>query len=313
MTKKQEANATAHASAAPRRQVRPLPRRVSKESRESTAKVGVADSAGEGAVDTQFVESVARATAILTAFRVEDGPMGNTELAERTGLPKPTVSRLTYTLARCGLLSFNARFRVYELGPSIHALGHVAARSSGVRQVARPLMQQLALQANFNVGLGSRGGPTMVYLEAFEGEAIVGLRLQSGSRLPILTSAMGRAYLCGLEEIEYQAVLAELKPSYEGNWTELISELRRSQADFQRLGFCISAGDWRQDINGVAAPVRSPADGRVYAVNLGGPAYLLPKKRLLDELGPKIVELARCIEQAVPSSAMPVPFSTSRP
>src|SRR5690554_3563507 len=61
--------------------------------------IGLRDAGGGN--DTQFVSSVARALAVLNAFLPKGGRLGNTELAERTGLTKPTVSRLTYTLAQC--------------------------------------------------------------------------------------------------------------------------------------------------------------------------------------------------------------------
>ena len=68
-----------------------------------------------GGDDTQLVGSVVRALRLLNAFQSGDGPLGNAELAERTGLTKPTVSRLAYTLVRCGYLTYNPRYRVYEL------------------------------------------------------------------------------------------------------------------------------------------------------------------------------------------------------
>lgn len=256
----------------------------------------------EGA-DTQFVSAVGRAMAVLGAFGPDDGPLGNAELAERTGLPKPTVSRLTYTLARCGCLTFNPRYRVYQLGPAIVTMGHAAMKSIDVRQLARPLIQQLAHQSNFNVGLAVRDGPSMVYLDAFESNALVGLRLPVGFRLPILTSSMGRAYLAGLAEEERDLALAELRPTAQGHWPSMLKLVKEAVTEYEQHGFCTSIGEWRIDVNGVAAPIRPPAGGPVYAVNLGGPAYLLPESLVRAELGPKIAELTRKVEAAMASAA----------
>ncbi|SFB89302.1 transcriptional regulator, IclR family [Polaromonas sp. OV174] len=255
--------------------------------------------AEEEGTDTQFVSAVGRAMAVLSAFRPDDGPLGNAELSERTGLPKPTVSRLTYTLARCGCLTFNPRYRVYQLGPAVVAMGHAAMKSIDVRQLARPLIQQLAHQSNFNVGLAARDEQSMVYLDAFEGNALVGLRLPVGFRLPILTSSMGRAYLAGLPEDERELALAELRPAAQSNWTSMLKQVKEAVAEYEQHGFCTSIGEWRSDVNGVAAPIRPPAGGPVYAVNLGGPAYLLSEHLLREELGPKIAELTRKVEAAM--------------
>ena len=262
------------------------------------SEVVIAEEGPEGDT-TQFVGTAARALLVLNAFKVGDRPLGNAELAERTQLTKPTVSRLTYTLARCGFLSFNPRFRVYELGPSAIALGNVALASVDVRQLAKPLMRELALQANFNVGLGTLERELMVYTDACEGEGLVGIRLFAGSHIPVLTSAMGRAYLAGIDAASRDALLASLRPKYGDEWTVLMKGVKRAMADFEKHGFCVSAGEWQKDIHGVAAPILSPAGGTVYAVNLGGPAYLLPEVQLREELGPRVADLATNVYKAL--------------
>ncbi|WP_410315050.1 helix-turn-helix domain-containing protein, partial [Klebsiella pneumoniae] len=41
---------------------------------------------------------------MLRCFTPRESLLGNQELAKKTGLPKPTVSRLTHTLTRLGYL-----------------------------------------------------------------------------------------------------------------------------------------------------------------------------------------------------------------
>lgn len=249
--------------------------------------------------DNQFVSAVARALDVLNAFKPGDEPLGNAELAERTGLPKPTVSRLTYTLERCGYLSLDRRRLVYELGGRTVLLGAAALSSRGVRQIARPLLQSLANRANFTVGLGTRDAGSIIFTDAFEGGALVGLRLYPGYRVPVLTTAMGRAYLAGLEADDREPLLEELKPNFSDDWSILISGVQRALAEVDKFGYCTSVGEWRNDINSVAAPVRASSHGRAYSVGLSGPAYMLSERALREEWGPKVVEVARQIEAAL--------------
>jgi hypothetical protein len=72
--------------------------------------------------DRQFVTALARGLDILRAFHAGEGMLGNQEIAHRTGLPKPTVARLTHTLTELGYLNYIRRFRKYELGASVLAL-----------------------------------------------------------------------------------------------------------------------------------------------------------------------------------------------
>src|ERR1041384_854808 len=55
--------------------------------------------------DRKFVTALARGLEVLRAFTPAEGLLGNGEIAERTRLPKPTVSRLTYTITKLGYLS----------------------------------------------------------------------------------------------------------------------------------------------------------------------------------------------------------------
>jgi DNA-binding IclR family transcriptional regulator len=249
--------------------------------------------------DTQHVNAVARALQILDAFRPGEEPLGNAELAERTGLTKPTVSRLAYTLVQAGYLSFDSKRREYELGGAALALGAVAFSYRSLRHVARPLMRALAAEGSFNIGLGTRDRHMMIYTDTCEGKGLVALRLYAGSRMPILTSAMGRAYLAGLLPAECEAILQELRPQYGAEWPTILRGVETALRDVAERGFCLSAGDWQKDIHGVAAPLRSAADGRVFAVNLGGPAYLLPRTEMIEVLGPRLAGVAREIESGL--------------
>ncbi|HWK65820.1 MAG TPA: IclR family transcriptional regulator [Rhizobiaceae bacterium] len=245
--------------------------------------------------DNQFVKALGRGLEILSAFKAGDGPLGNTELAERSGLPTATVSRITYTLAKCGFLTFNRRLRMYELGGEAFVIGRVALANLDVRRLAKPFMRELAERSGFNVGLGTRDRHSMIYTDACEGASLVGLRLFAGSRIPIGTSAMGRAYLAGLAEEELAPLLAELKPRYQ-DWEQVRASIDQAREEVAKYGFCVSLGEWQSDIHGVAAPIRTPEGDKMFAVNLGGPSYALPADAIWSSHGPAIADLARQVE-----------------
>jgi len=251
----------------------------------------------QGDGDRQFVVAVARALRILDAFQDSDGPLGNSELALRTGLPKPTVSRLTYTLARCGYLDFHARYRVYGLGGRALGLGCIALASMNVQEYARQQMQELADESGFTVSLGTRDRHAMIYTEVCESEALVAIRAKPGFRVPLLRSAMGRAYLCGLPREERELALEQLRPEDAGPerpaWQEAIAHAIRECGEF---GYCTSIGDMQADVNGVAVPLTTPQGHRVYAISLGGPAYMLTKRSIREKWGERLVRMAAHIQ-----------------
>jgi len=96
----------------------------------------------KGASDRNFVVALSRGLDVLRAFRPQDGLLGNQEIAARTNLPKPTISRLTYTLTKLGYLTPVPRFEKYQLAPAAMALGLVM--NSGLYGATRKIACQAA-------------------------------------------------------------------------------------------------------------------------------------------------------------------------
>ena len=94
--------------------------------------------------DPRFATTLARGLSVLRAFRVTDDGLSNAEIAQRTGLPKSTVSRLTFTLGQLGYLVQSPRDDRFRPGPTLVAVGHVAATSLSFLVTAHDLMRRLA-------------------------------------------------------------------------------------------------------------------------------------------------------------------------
>ncbi|MFI5034112.1 MAG: IclR family transcriptional regulator, partial [Reyranellales bacterium] len=137
---------------------------------QSSVENGLAE--GMPAKDRQFVTALARGLDILRAFHAGEGMLGNQEIAHRTGLPKPTVARLTHTLTELGYLNYIRRFRKYELGASVLALGYAAISSMDVRRASRQPLETLAHALNASTALGGRDRHSMIYLEACRGPSV---------------------------------------------------------------------------------------------------------------------------------------------
>ena len=84
------------------------------------AAVAKAPAAGK---DRRFVTALARGLDVLRAFRPGDAQLANREIAARTNLPRPTVSRLTHTLTQLGYLVHESETERYRLGSAVLSLG----------------------------------------------------------------------------------------------------------------------------------------------------------------------------------------------
>src|SRR5260370_839511 len=91
--------------------------------------------------DRQFATTLARGLEVLRCFTPLEPLLGNKEISVRTGLPKPTVSRLTYTLTKLGYLRHNMRLGKYQLGSAVLSVGYPLLASVNVRPGARLLRE----------------------------------------------------------------------------------------------------------------------------------------------------------------------------
>jgi DNA-binding IclR family transcriptional regulator len=243
--------------------------------------------------DRQFVVSLGRGLQLLQAFKLGDDSVTNAELARRTGLPKPTVSRLTYTLTALGFLSPNADGKGYHLHPHVLSLGYPVLAKLDVRQIARPLMQALADYSGGTVALGVRDGRDMIYIERSRDKTVVTLPLEIGSKMPIATTAIGRGYLAGLPDFERETLLEEIRCSGPEDWWQPMRQaIDREMKRYRTHGYCFSAGHWDPDANATGVPL--VVDGMRMAVSCGGPSSRVGRDRL-DDLGNRLKELARNI------------------
>jgi DNA-binding IclR family transcriptional regulator len=256
----------------------------------------------EPSEDRQFVAAIARGFDILHAFRAEDPILGNQELAERTGLPRATVSRLTHTLTRLGYLAYLPRFGKYQLGLAAVPLGQLALANMGIRRMAAPLMRQLAEETNASVSLGKRDGLAMLYVEHVSPRTAVALQLEIGSRVPLCVTAMGRAYYAAAPQEERAALDAELEKRHLGEWPRIRDGLGEARDMLPRLGFTISPGDWNPTVHAAGAAVILPG-GEVMALNCGAPAFMLDRARLTGEIGPRLAAVARRLESLAGGTA----------
>jgi DNA-binding IclR family transcriptional regulator len=246
--------------------------------------------------DRKFVTALARGLEVLRAFTSTDGLLGNGELAERTGLPKPTVSRLTYTLTSLGYLRHVERLGKYQLAPAALALGYSALANMRIRQIARGSMQALADYAGASVALGTRDRLDLIYVEHCRSKRGVMLRLNLGSRIPIATTAMGRALIAGLPETERDWLMGYMKRQEGKRWPRVRAGIERAIGEVATRGFTLSIGEWERDINAVGVPLIASDGSGAFAFNCGAPAFQFTRERLESDIGPRLVNMVRNVE-----------------
>jgi DNA-binding IclR family transcriptional regulator len=246
--------------------------------------------------ERHFVTALARGLEVLACFRKSEALLGNQEIAARCNLPKSTVSRLTYTLTRLGYLHYVEPLAKYRLGTAILALGASMLARLDVRNIARPMMEEVATFSNAHVGLGARDRLSMVYVECFRGQAAVSLTLDVGSRISISTSAFGRAFLAACTAEERAPILDEIRAIDEISWPQTRDGIEKAIEDHRTLGCTCSFGDWQDNVNAIAVGFRPGGGLPAMAVNCGAPGMVVSPDFLLGEVRPKLIAMGRRLE-----------------
>jgi len=248
-----------------------------------------ADTGWEDVDERKFIRAIGRGLDVLRCFNLGETALGNLEIARRVGLTKSTVSRITYTLTRLGYLTYLPNIEKYQLAAPVLSLGYATLAGLAIVEKSLPIMMELAKYADGAVALGSRDRLSIIYVQHVHSQSTVTLRLSVGSRVPLATTAIGRAFLLALPKQERAFLLGRIKSSRPTLWPNIEQGLERAGEEFGQYGFCTSFGDWQRDVWGIAAPVMSQDGSKLLSLNCAVPAYACNKEHLLNEIGPRLL------------------------
>lgn len=250
--------------------------------------------------DPSLVLTLARGLSVLNCFNASRQQLSNKEIAAITGLSKPTVSRLTYTLAKFGYLRYVPSGQRYCLGLSVLATAHPLLAQMRLRQVSRPLMQSMANEIGGVVSIGMQYGRAMIYVESCaSGVSVNPVVAGIGSQIPMFRTAMGRAYLCGLEVQARAHLFDSVLRQDQRSHAYYLDNLNEALEQYDKWGFCLASKSLVRDARSVGVPLGLSVDDQQYAFNCGVPVHRLNDHRLVQEIGPRLLQLVRDVKVSV--------------
>ena len=261
-----------------------------------SAETVLAESAGDAA----FATTLAKGLVVLEAFEAGAPVLGNMEISVRTGIPRPTVARLTHTLAELGYLRYDQDLAKYSLGARALRMAHPLLAGMQFRQVARPLMQELAQSVRGTVSIGLLDGTAMIYVETARSGDVGPHVPDIGTPIPVILTAMGRAAAAILPAKESALLEGRMKTDSAELWSAHRDKYRAGIRQCADQGFCTCFGEYMASIHAVAAPLfHSRNLKQSFSINCGIPAFRLQPGQLEAEFGPRIRALAATIRSLV--------------
>jgi IclR family pca regulon transcriptional regulator len=243
----------------------------------------------------EFVRSLDRGLAVLRAFGTADPTPSLSDIARAVGLAPATARRLLHTLETLGYVETNGR--TWMLRPRVLELGNAYLATTGVWDVVRRRLEELAADVELATSAGVLDGEDVVYTTRVPVRRIMSMAIEVGTRIPAYASSMGRVLLAQLTEPELDRYLSTVVP--EAITPRTVSDTASLRAIIDRVredGYCLMEEELELGVQCVAAPIRE-LDGRVFAaVTVSSHTTVLTLEQVRTGLLPRVLEAARAID-----------------
>ena len=248
---------------------------------------------------TDFVDALAHGISVLECWRGTDVWLSNSELAERSGLTRPTVSRLASVLENLGYLARENKRGRLRLTSATLGLGFGSALSTCASFPPRVKLEDLANELDVYAALSIRRIDKVQIVENVASPRHPDAVLNDvGALLPICRSASGLAAMSALPEQDISPMIPRLMAHYGNRWANLERQLTIKRKEYTSKGYCTSVSILSQDVGAVAIPILPAGSNDIYILACGMPALDFYAERIERSIAPKMLSAARALKDA---------------
>lgn len=214
--------------------------------------------------------SVRSMNSVLSTLRVLEEvaarqPIGVSQLARVTGMPKSSVQRCLVTLQQAGWLRIvDADHTRWGVTMKALAIGLRGTGEQDLRDLARPVVRRLAAATAETVHLSLRDGSDIIVIAREDSTHVVRVFIEVGSRVPLRASSAGFAILARLDPAEVEEVLRHPIEDF-AEPVASVEEVREGIARTVERGYSVNGSAWfRPHVTSIGAAVMNAA-GRPFA------------------------------------------------
>jgi len=235
--------------------------------------------------------TVVKAFAILDFLAQRAGSaVSLAEVAAHIGTSKSTAHRYLTTLEELGVVERDNNDR-FQLGPKLIELAGVLLAEHDLRRESEPFLIDLASSTQETVHLAVPSGNEVVYLAKVESPHPIRMASRIGARMPMYSTALGKAILAYLPTERVQEIIDAGIPSRTPYTVSSAEALRVELEQVRARGFALDDQENELGVRCVGAPIFDYSGEVVGAISVSGPAHRLSREMLL-KLGPLVRETA---------------------
>ncbi len=224
-----------------------------------------------------MMRGVQRTVAVFDCFTPQGMSLTLQEIAGHIGLAKSTTFRIVQSLEEAGYL-IRLDDQKYCLSFRFTRLAGMVMSTLSIRQVARPLMQELARYTRETITLNMATGRDRTCIDAIDTPSPLMSMARPGQHVRLEhKGATAKALMAYLPVKEQQRLVAQPARGTGRPVAELLAEL----AKIRRDGYCVSHGERVLGLSAAAAPIHEHNDAVNYCITITAPTVRL-KPRLDD-------------------------------
>lgn len=221
-------------------------------------------------------QAVDRGAQLLVAVLASERPVGVTELARATELPKSTVSRLLGVLESHGLITQDGPRGALRPGPAILTYAQRGLYERNIVALAAPSLEALAAASGETINLAVPASAGVEHLAQFDGRHFLGAGQWVGRRVDYHCTAVGKVFLAtGVASLP-PGPLAPFAPATITTREALETELAR----VRREGYAAAVDELEAGLAAIAAPVHGEGERVVAALSITGPTLRLAPREI---------------------------------
>lgn len=199
-------------------------------------------------------------------------------MAVELGISKSNAHRILRTLTSLGFAAcpvagcYEATLKTWEIGAAV-------LDRSDVKSVGRSVMVDLSARTGETVHLSLLDGTDVVYIDKVESNQPVRAYSRIGGRAPAHAVATGKVLLA-FHAGDLKALLPKKLDSFTRLTLVKLEDMLVAIEEIRRRGYAVNKGEWREDVCGIAAPVRNNHNQVVAALGISGPKSRLTADRI---------------------------------
>lgn len=244
--------------------------------------------------DKDYVQSLDRGLSVILAFSHDNRVLTLGQLAQITGLSRPTVRRLVLTLVRLGYVREEGR--AFALTPRVLTLGYAFTSSLNLTEVAQPTMADVAQATGHTCSLAALDGDDAVFLIRIPSQWHARHLLLTGARLPAYATAIGRVLVAGLPAKDIESFLQQAPfPQLTARTVTDADRLRAILGQVRGQGWALVDQEFEEGVRSLAVPVVDSGARVVAGLGMSVPAGSVSTPVIRQHLLPVLARSARQI------------------